>query len=86
MPYLKKEERSYYNDLIAQIERHSITSPGELNFLVTLLIKQSMKDKTINYSLLNGIVGALDCAKEEFRRRILNPYEDSKIISNSDVY
>jgi hypothetical protein len=35
---------------------------------------------------MNEIVGALECCKQEFIRRKLNPYEDKKIKENSDVY
>lgn len=31
-------------------------------------------------------LGALECCKLEFYRRVAAPYEDSKIISNGDVY
>lgn len=34
---------------------------------------------------MNDVVGALDNAKDEFKRRIQNPYEDSKIEQNDDV-
>lgn len=86
MPYLPEQHKRYYKDLLDQIHLHAITEPGELNYLITELCLQAMKDKTVNYTLLNGIVGALDCAKEEFRRRVLNPYEQEKIKSNGDVY
>jgi hypothetical protein len=31
-------------------------------------------------------VGALEQAKDEFRRRVVHPYEDLKIKENGDVY
>jgi len=31
-------------------------------------------------------LGAIECAKLEFIRRVVSPYEDTKIASNGDVY
>ena len=39
-----------------------------------------------SYSVMNEIVGALECAKLEMYRRIYAPYEDEKIEANGDVY
>lgn len=41
--------------------------------------------KGMSYGTMNDVVGALDNAKDEFKRRIQNPYEDSKIEQNDDV-
>jgi len=31
-------------------------------------------------------LGAIECAKLEFIRRVVSPYEDAKIVANGDVY
>lgn len=62
------------------------TSPGELNFLLSTLVYEYVKRKGISYQHINDVVGALECAKQEFIRRVVNPYEDKKIIENGDVY
>ncbi len=59
---------------------------GELNYLVTRLIALYLKHRGTSYQTMNDIVGALDNAKDEFRRRIQHPYEDKKIAENGDVY
>lgn len=58
---------------------------GELNYTLTLIIKDYWEQDK-RYQNANDIVGALECAKQEFIRRILNPYEDKKIRTNGDVY
>jgi hypothetical protein len=40
----------------------------------------------LSYRILNNAVGAAESAKTEFQRRIVGPYEDSKIAENGDVY
>jgi hypothetical protein len=39
-----------------------------------------------NYKHINEIIGVLECAKQEFYRRVAAPYEDTKIQENGDVY
>lgn len=86
MPYLKQHEKDLLVHIEAQIVMTDIDTPAKLNYLTTLLVRQAMKDKLINYTLLNGIVGALECSKEEFKQRILNPYERKKRKENGDCY
>ncbi len=63
---------------------------GELNFMLSVVAKAYMhraKDEgTFGYQTLNDIVGALEGAKLEFVRRVVNPYEDAKIVENGDIY
>lgn len=60
---------------------------GELNYEITRLIRQYLENNApLNYQIINDIVGALEGAKLEFVRRIVNPYEDYKIDQNGDVY
>ena len=55
-------------------------------FLITHMLTEYAKDKTINYTLLNEIMGVLESAKQEFYRRMVVPYEDEKKEQNGDVY
>jgi len=82
MPYIKKERR---DDLLDMIGKPAQT-PGELNFLVTSLIKDYIEVKGLNYQTINDIKGALGCAWDEFYRRKGIPYEDKKIEENGDVW
>ncbi len=89
MPYIKPEER---NTLVNQYKNNCMDlgnmfpdNPGELNYVITMIIKNYFNHKPC-YQSINDVVGALEGAKLEFYRRVAAPYEDSKIIENGDVY
>jgi hypothetical protein len=87
MPYIKSERRD-------AVELYGYTggSPtpaetaGELNYQLTVLCKEYMKHKGLSYATINDIVGALEGAKLEFVRQVVNPYEDLKIKENGGLY
>jgi hypothetical protein len=77
MPYIKKEDRI------------NITSPnsvGELNYMISMIALSYLENKGLNYQTINDIIGAFDCAKNEFYRRAAVPYENEKIKTNGDIY
>ena len=60
---------------------------GELNYLITKLCVEYLDGaKPETYSIINGIVGALECAKLELYRRVAVPYENIKRNVNGEVY
>ncbi len=81
MPYISKQ---------AQYEittgRRAAATAGELNFVLTLVVNSFVRDTGLGYQALNDVVGALEGAKAEFQRRIVAPYEESKMAVNGDVY
>lgn len=79
MPYIKRYDREGLEPL------SSPKTPGELNYVITLLIRDYWI-RTGNYQGINDIIGALECAKMEFNRRVAVPYENDKILENGDVY
>ena len=83
MPYIKQARRIEL-DRFKLIE--SAENSGELNYMITKLILEYMGNKGLSYQTCNDIVGALDNAKDEFRRRVQHKYEDIKIEENSDLY
>lgn len=80
MPYIQKKQKE------ALAAGASITGPGELNYLLTLTIKRYWVNSSKNYQAINDVVGAVEGARQEFIRRIVNPYEDEKIKQNGDVW
>jgi len=89
MPYITKNARTTWEpalNKLAEAIHHYGCSPGDLNYLITNLIDIYMARKGLNYTHLNDVVGALESAKAEFQRRVVAPYEDSKIKENGDVY
>lgn len=80
MPYISEERRDALEPW--DIRPYTI---GELNFVITRLCLNYI-DSDPGYADYNEIVGALECAKLEFVRRALSPYEDQAIKRNGDVY
>lgn len=92
MPYIAKLDRDLLdseigtlaNRLRATRSREDSWNAGLLNYAITSLILRSCE--LGSYADLNQVVGVLECVKAEFLRRKVNPYEDSKIKDNGDVY
>lgn len=90
MPYITPEKR----ELIAKLGGLAATglsqqlpaplSPGDLNFIISRLIWAEF-ERNRSYTKGNELVGVLECVKQEFIRRKLNPYEDEKIKENGDL-
>ena len=83
MPYIKQERRNAFADPENNTE---IETSGELNFILTKVVQNYLRHKGTSYSTINDVIGALEGAKLEFYRRIVAPYEDTKIKENGDVY
>lgn len=80
MPYIKREKRE---EVFSQGPRN----PGELNYLITEVIQHYIRNSGgFSYQVANDIIGALEGAKLEFYRRLVQQYEDRKIKENGDVY
>ena len=88
MPYILAADRdklqSATDAMTAVIDES--TTAGDLNYMISLMAKAYIGAKGLRYEHLNAVVGALDCAKAEFQRRVVAPYEDQKIAENGDVY
>lgn len=82
MPYVKEDQRSALNPLSARTPK----TAGELNFQLTQLARFYIAQNGLSYQSINDVVGALEGAKAEFQRRVVAPYEDSKIRDYGDVY
>lgn len=85
MPYVDKETRLDLKDKFVYAGR-SIETPGELNYFITRIVDEYIRNKSLNYTTLNEVVGVLECAKLELYRRVAAPYEDLKLSENGDVY
>ena len=80
MPYVTQDRREV-------LDKNSLPlSAGELNYLITKMCLKFVKTHELNYQVLNDVVGALEGAKLEFYRRMVAPYENTKIRGNGDVY
>lgn len=79
MPYIKEEQRI---KLLGSRPRDA----GELNYCFTIFAKNFVADNGLSYATINSVIGALEAAKLEFYRRVVVPYEQTKIEINGDVY
>lgn len=80
MPYLDKTA------IDALLERQTFEKPGELNYIITSFCLDYLDDNGVSYTTLNEVIGVLECAKQEFYRRLVAVYEDDKAAKNGDVY
>lgn len=86
-PYIKKEEKEYFKEGIAEITRTGIQTCGELNYLLTKICQIYINQRGMQkYQFYNDVVGALECCKIELYRRQIADYEEQKIVENGDVY
>ncbi len=82
MPYIRKERR----DEVRPFSLKQADYAGELNFQLTSLALTYLSTHGKSYTTLNEIIGALECAKIEFYRRVIGPYEHEKREKHGDVY
>lgn len=85
MPYIEEKDRERFDDLIETLARE-VQTAGELNYVFTRIMHDIIARQGLNYTLLNELVGVLECAKLELYRRIASEYEDVKIQTNGDVH
>lgn len=87
MPYIKQGQRdALAPDLVRTLwAAHPALSEGELNYTLTRLVRRWLGDNP-NYARFNAALGVLEAAKLELYRRMVAPYEDTKIAENGDVY
>lgn len=78
MPYITTDER--------QRAAECPLTPGELNYAITKICLEYFNVTRACYTSINDVIGALECAKQEFYRRVAVPYEEKKQAENGDVY
>lgn len=87
MPYIKHEQREEYDTsidaVIGELRGHSFP-PGDMNYVITCILHAAWNANP-RYCTGNELIGVLECAKQEFYRRKLAPYEDKKMKVNGDV-
>lgn len=84
MPYIKEDDRKNINHIIEDLISY-INSKGDLNYTVCELIGRLILNTKIDYTQISEWIDTLPDAEAELRRRLLDPYENQKIIENGDV-
>ena len=82
MPYIDKKRRGF----VEPFPLLTPDNPGELTYQITKLCTAYLEKKDLSFQTIAEIVGALECTKGEFQRRVVGKYEDQKIKQNGDVY
>jgi len=85
MPYIKKEDREKFLEVL-QSAHEAIKSPGELNYFITQVCRNWIYAQGLNYAHHAEVIGALECVKQEFYRKVTAPYENQKCSENGEVY
>jgi len=94
MPYIHKDERYKYNNLINALadilntRKDNDELSGELNYVffrLSRLLTDQESGGERSYARMAIVTSALTGACSEFRRRVMSPYEDEKIGLNGDV-
>lgn len=96
MPYVKEEDReeldANIDQLITAIRniKHSLNNPhdfsiylGRINYCFSRIVGGLMGNAS--YTKVAMITGVLENIKQEFYRRVAEPYEDKKILENGDI-
>lgn len=91
MPYIVEPSREDINPTLDPlIEKLLIRArewpeyrAGDLNYAISRIIWAVWADGN-RYRDANELVGVLECAKQEFLRRHVGPYEDGAIKRNGD--
>lgn len=79
MPYVTRAER--LNVSACNI----MTTPGQLNYGIHKMIEAYFRQNPRSYTSYNDVIGVLECVKLELYRRLVGPYEDTKIVENGDI-
>lgn len=85
MPYIDKMFRGKYSDILYELSNISITSKGELEYLLFAILKSYMRERKVCYSELHDTVYACQHVADEFRRRFLDKREDEALERNGDI-
>lgn len=81
MPYLSPEDKGKF-----EVYGNKSTKGAELNFQISTLLNCFIVMKGLSYASINEAMGALECAKLEFYRKVAADYEDMKEINNGTVW
>jgi len=82
MPYIKQEDRKAMDLVVATMNVADVKVNGDLNYILYAFCKRCV---TPSYNNYKNFCGELRQCAAEIERRLLGPYEDTKIEENGDV-
>ena len=83
MPYIKKENRQKYDEVLREMPYFQ--NKGELEYVIFYLMRQYMTNKEYRYSILHDCTYAAQHCADEFRRRYLDKRENEARETNGDI-
>lgn len=84
MPYIKNNVKEEMKDAIDDLFRF-IETKGDLNYAICELVGKLILEEELSYTKISEWIDAVHDAETELRRRILTPYEVTKMLDNGDV-
>jgi hypothetical protein len=92
MPYITQEKRLKIEPGLS-IANEGIENTGDLCYAIFWLMKDYAyfppgtegPTSRMNFASASSVLAAVECAKLEFYRRFVAPYEDIKMHTNGDV-
>ena len=81
MPYITQDARKELDN-----KERKPDALGELNYEITLLVKDYLDRQGHRYANYAGVIGVLETIILELYRRVVIPYEEKKISENGDVF
>lgn len=86
MPYIDALDQGRIRPKVAELA-DEVNTVGELNYAITQLVLYHLQGRA-RYADYNAVMGVLECAKQEFYRRAVAAYEDTKILADpeGDLY
>lgn len=84
MPYITDKRKKHFEEVIHALSTY-IETKGDLNYVICELTGQFITRTGVSYTKMSEKIDAVHDAEAELRRRLLDPYEDQKIIENGDV-
>lgn len=82
MPYIEKSRRSVMDKIVDLMIYYGVFADGDLNYILYAFCKRAIRP---SYNNIKNYCGELRQCATEIERRILGPYEDTKIKDNGDV-
>ena len=93
MPYIKEERRLFLEPELTNLinkmkelnSNNNELTKGDINYICYKLGLEFIYIKEFSYQNISDSVDGIRGAAEELKRRIQDPYEDTKIYLNGDI-
>ena len=86
MPYISEPNREKLCGARVAIKSSRLDTIGDVEYLFCLIADHYLSLHPFAFATLNSIVGAFECGKMEFYRKMASVYEDGKEKANGTVW